>query len=786
MVREEIKRGIERYLKIKYAKRIEDAEDFEIFNALSLTIMEEIIDKWNDTKELYENGKQAFYLSAEYLMGRALGNNLISTGLYEDVKAVLEELNIDINKIEEIEEDAGLGNGGLGRLAACFMDSAATMEVPLTGYGIRYSNGLFSQYIENGVQKETGDFWLKYGDPWSIRKDCETVIINYKDMKVKAVPYDTPIIGYGNKNINTLRLWKCEPIEEFNFTLFNAQKYDEALEDKNRAEDISRVLYPNDSNKEGKMLRLRQQYFFSSASLQDIVRSYKKKHGKVTEAIGDMVAVQLNDTHPTIAIPELIRILTKEEGIEFDEALRVADKVFAYTNHTILAEALEKWNADLFKELFPEILDIIKEIDKRFVEELKDKGCTGAEIQEFRIINNNTVRMANLAIHVGHAVNGVAQLHTDILKDTELNNWYKLYPEKFQNKTNGITPRRWLRLCNKELSELITELLGNEDWVRDLSLLKNLEKYADDEKVLTRFMEIKHTKKEQLAKYIKDTEGVEIDPDSMFDIQIKRMHEYKRQLLNAFYILDLYFRIKENPEMDIPKTTFIFGAKAFPGYRRAKSIVKFINEIARLIDEDEEVSKKIKVHFVENYRVSYAEKLFPAADLSKQISTAGKEASGTGNMKFMLNGAPTFGTLDGANVEIVRESGEENNFIFGLKVEDIQEIQGKYKAKSYYESDASIRRVMDTLVDGTLSDGGTGDFDDLFDSLMKEGDQYFLLADFESFKKTEDEVFNAYKDKMAWAKKCFLNVCNAGIFSSDRTILQYADEIWDVKRTENK
>ena len=786
MVREEIRKGIERYLKVKYAKRIEDAEEFEIFNAVSLTIMEEIIDQWNDTKELYGDGKQAFYLSAEYLMGRALGNNLISTGLYDDVKAVLEELNIDINKIEEIEEDAGLGNGGLGRLAACFMDSAATMEIPLTGYGIRYSNGLFSQYIEDGEQKETGDFWLKYGDPWSIRKDCDTVIVNFKDMKVKAVPYDTPIVGYGNKNINTLRLWKCEPLEDFNFTLFNEQKYDEALKNKNRAEDISRVLYPNDSNKEGKILRLRQQYFFSSASLQDIVRSYKKKHGKVTEAIGDMIAVQLNDTHPTIAIPEFIRILTKEEGFEFDEALSVANKVFAYTNHTILAEALEKWNGDLFKELFPEILDIIKEIDKRFVEELKDKGCTGAEIQEFRIINNNTVRMANLAIHVGHAVNGVAQLHTDILKDTELNNWYKLYPEKFQNKTNGITPRRWLRLCNKELSELITELLGNEDWVRDLSLLKNLEKYADDEKVLTRFMEIKHTKKEQLVKYIKDTEGVEIDPDSMFDIQIKRMHEYKRQLLNAFYILDLYFRIKENPEMDIPKTTFIFGAKAFPGYRRAKSIVKFINEIARLIDEDEEVSKKIKVHFVENYRVSYAEKLFPAADLSKQISTAGKEASGTGNMKFMLNGAPTFGTLDGANVEIVRESGEENNFIFGLKVEDIQEIQGKYKAKSYYESDASIKRVMDTLVDGTLSDGGTGDFDDLFDSLMKEGDQYFLLADFESFKKTEDEVFNAYKDKMAWAKKCFLNVCNAGTFSSDRTILQYANEIWNVKRTENK
>ena len=787
MNKEQIKRGIERYLKVKYGKSsIKDAKDFEIFNALSLTLLEGIVDDWNHTEELYEKEKNAYYFSAEYLMGRALGNNLISLGLYNEVKEVLDELGFDLNRIEEIEEDAGLGNGGLGRLAACFMDSGASLEVPLKGYGIRYNNGLFSQYFEDGFQKEDVDSWLKYGEPWSIRKEDEFVTVDFEDMTVKAIPYDTPIIGYASKNINTLRLWKCEPVKEFDFKLFNEQKYDEALELKNRAEDISRVLYPNDSNKEGKMLRLRQQYFFSSASLQDIVRSYKKKHGKVTEAIGDMVAVQLNDTHPTIAIPEFIRILTKEEGFEFDEALRVADKVFAYTNHTILAEALEKWNADLFKELFPEILDIIKEIDKRFVEELKDKGCTGAEIQEFRIINNNTVRMANLAIHVGHAVNGVAQLHTDILKDTELNNWYKLYPEKFQNKTNGITPRRWLRLCNKELSELITELLGNEDWVRDLSLLKNLEKYADDEKVLTRFMEIKHTKKEQLVKYIKDTEGVEIDPDSMFDIQIKRMHEYKRQLLNAFYILDLYFRIKENPEMDIPKTTFIFGAKAFPGYRRAKSIVKFINEIARLIDEDEEVSKKIKVHFVENYRVSYAEKLFPAADLSKQISTAGKEASGTGNMKFMLNGAPTFGTLDGANVEIVRESGEENNFIFGLKVEDIQEIQGKYKAKSYYESDASIKRVMDTLVDGTLSDGGTGDFDDLFDSLMKEGDQYFLLADFESFKKTEDEVFNAYKDKMAWAKKCFLNVCNAGIFSSDRTILQYADEIWDVKRTENK
>ena len=547
------------------------------------------------------------------------------------------------------------------------------------------------------------------------------------------------------------------------------------------------MLYPNDSNKEGKILRLRQQYFFSSASLQDIVRSYKKKHGKVTEAIGDMVAVQLNDTHPTIAIPEFIRILTKEEGFEFDEALSVANKLFAYTNHTILAEALEKWNGDLFKELFPEILDIIKEIDKRFVEELKDKGCTGAEIQEFRIINNNTVRMANLAIHVGHAVNGVAQLHTDILKDTELNNWYKLYPEKFQNKTNGITPRRWLRLCNKELSELITELLGNEDWVRDLSLLKNLEKYADDEKVLTRFMEIKHTKKEQLVKYIKDTEGVEIDPDSMFDIQIKRMHEYKRQLLNAFYILDLYFRIKENPEMDIPKTTFIFGAKAFPGYRRAKSIVKFINEIARLIDEDEEVSKKIKVHFVENYRVSYAEKLFPAADLSKQISTAGKEASGTGNMKFMLNGAPTFGTLDGANVEIAERVGDDNCFIFGLTENEIEDLRKSltYSPWDVYNSKVEIRNIMDSLINGFWSNGNYDKYRMIFDEIMYRNDEYFILKDIESYHEAFMRICELYQDKTKWVHSCAINIAMSGYFSSDRTIEQYAKEIWHLQKVDD-
>ena len=782
MNKQEIRAGIERNLKVKYGKTLDKAVDYEIFNALSLVLLENIVDDWNATTELYSNGKKAYYLSAEYLMGRALGNNLISMGVYDEVREVLEDLNININKIEEIEDDAGLGNGGLGRLSACFMDSAATMEVPLVGYGLRYSNGLFNQYIEEGFQKEDVDSWLRYGDPWSIRKDSEAQIIHFEDMDVKAVPYDMPIIGYGTKNINTLRLWKCEPLKDFDFELFNNQNYDEAISLKNRADDITRVLYPNDSNKEGKILRLRQQYLLVSASLKDIIAKHKEKFGTVTNSMEELHAVQLNDTHPTLAIPEFIRILVDEEGVAFDEALRMAKKIFSYTNHTILAEALEKWDVNLIDELFPRILEVIKDIDKRFIKELKDAGYNGEAIKEYKIIAKGQVRMANLAIHVGSAVNGVAKLHTDILKETELRNWYELYPEKFQNKTNGITPRRWLRLCNPELSALITELLGSEDWVRDLSQLKNLEKFVDDKEVVNRFMKIKHTKKEQLAEYIKENEGVEIDPDSIFDIQIKRLHEYKRQLLNALYILDLYYRVKDDSTLEIPKVTFLFGAKAFPGYKRAKAIVKFINEIANLVNNDKEIGGKIKVVFVQNYRVSYAEKLCPAADISKQISTAGKEASGTGNMKLMLNGAPTFGTLDGANVEIVHESGEENNFIFGLKVEEIEELSKNYNPKEYYKNDASLRRVLDTLVDGTFDDGGTGDFEDLFASLLDEGDRYYLLADFQSFKETEDKVFEVYKDKDRWARMCFLNTCNAGIFSSDRTILQYAEEIWHVKR----
>lgn len=785
--KETIISGMERYLKIKYRRNLDTAKDFELFNALSLTLLENIIDDWDNTDETYKNTKNAYYFSAEFLMGRALGNNLINLGVYDDVKEIIDELGLNLNTIEEIEEDAGLGNGGLGRLAACFMDSGATLEVPLTGYGIRYSNGLFKQGFKEGYQNEKADSWLKYGDPWSIRRDDESTLVEFADMTVRAVPYDTPIIGYKSKNINTLRLWKCEPLEEFNFDLYNSQQYSEALDLKNKADNISRVLYPNDTGRSGKILRLRQQYLLVSASLKDIIRKYKEIHGTVTEDFASFNAIQLNDTHPVLGIPELIRILVDEEGLEFDTALNICRKTFAYTNHTILAEALEKWDAELFRCLFPRILEIINIINSIFISELKSKGYNDSQINEFSIVNNfnGQVRMANLAISIGFAVNGVAKLHTDILKNSELNNWYKLYPEKFQNKTNGITPRRWLRLCNKELSNLITELLGNEDWVKDLSKLNELKKFADNKEVLERFLDVKLTKKKELAQFIKENEGIEIDPTSLFDIQIKRLHEYKRQLLNSLYILDLYFRLKENPNLDIPKCTFIFGAKAFPGYRRAKSIVKFTNDIANLVNNDKDINGKIKVVFVKNYRVSYAEKLCPAADISKQISTAGKEASGTGNMKLMLNGAPTFGTLDGANIEIVNESGEENNFIFGLKVQDIENLRRYYNPWDYYNNNPSLRRVINTLVDGTFKDNLNNDYRDLFNSLMNEGDQYFLLADFDSFKQTEDRVFEAYKNRLLWAKKCFLNVCSSGNFSSDRTIKQYCDEIWHINKCEN-
>jgi starch phosphorylase len=785
----EFKITIERILKTEYGKSIDKAKDYEKYNALSKAVMGIIIDNWNKTAEVYAKDKQAYYLSAEFLMGRALGNNLMNLGIYEEVKEVLEELNININDIEEIEEDAGLGNGGLGRLAACFMDSSAATNIPLTGYGIRYSHGLFKQRFKEGFQIEQADNWLKYGDPWSMRCEDDAVIVEFGDEKVKAIPYDTPIIGYGTNNINKLRLFKAEPLQDFDFELFNSQEYTEAVKEKNKAEDISRVLYPNDSTVEGKMLRLKQQYFFVSAALKDLVRSFKKQHGNNFELFKNYHAIQLNDTHPVVAIPELMRILIDEEKLSYDKAWEITVATFSYTNHTILREALEEWDIELYKKLIPSVYKIVKEIDKRFIRILGQKKYSYEKINSMKIIYKGRIRMAWLAIHGTHATNGVAELHTNILKNQELKDWYELYPDRFLNKTNGITPRRWLALCNKELSAFITELLGSDNWITDLSALKDLEKYIDDKIVLNKLLEIKELKKQQLAVYINKNEGIEIDSNSLFDIQIKRLHEYKRQLLNAFGILDLYFRLKENPQMEIVSRTFIFGAKAAPGYVRAKGIIKFINEIANLINNDQSINNKIKVVFVQNYRVSYAEKLFPAADISEQISTAGKEASGTGNMKFMLNGTPTIGTYDGANVEIVQEAGEENNFIFGARVEEIEKIKDTYSPKEYYETVPGLKRVVDTLIDGIFDDGDTGMFEELYNSLLEgaswhSADNYFIFRDFEDYRDAQNKVDAAYRDRLGWAKKCLMNIASAGKFSSDRTILEYAKEIWNIEAKE--
>lgn len=784
--REEFVENIKRIIKIDFGKTLDKAENYQKYNAVVKALMEKIVDNWNKTEDEYSKGKQAYYFSAEFLMGRALGNNLINLGIYNEVKETLKKLSIDINSLEEMEKDAGLGNGGLGRLAACFLDSCATMNLPVTGYGIRYSHGIFKQKFENGFQVEEGDNWLRYGDPWSMRCSKDEVIVEFSDSKVKAIPYDTPIIGYETNNINKLRLWKCEPINEFDFNLFNLQEYDEAVKEKNRAEDISRVLYPNDSKREGEILRLKQQYFFVSASLQDLVKKFKIRFRRDFELFPEYHAIQLNDTHPAVAIPELMRILMDNEGVDWKEAWEITRKTFAYTNHTILAEALEQWCSSLYKEILPRIYEIIKEIDAEFVKELRGKDYDDKKIESMRIISDNMIKMAWLAIHGTHTINGVAKLHTDILKCQELKDWYQLYPDRFQNKTNGITPRRWLTLCNKELSGLITELLGSDKWITDLELLKQLEKYKYDENILKKFLDIKQRKKNQLAKYIREHEGIEIDSNSIFDIQIKRLHEYKRQLLNAFHILDLYFRLKENPDLDIIPRTFIFGAKAAPGYVRAKAIIKFINEIAGLVNNDPETNEKIKVVFVRNYRVSYAEKLFPAADVSEQISTAGKEASGTGNMKFMLNGTPTIGTFDGANVEIVEEAGEENNFIFGARVEEIKEIGDSYDPKEYYEKVPGLQRVVDTLIDGTFDDNRTGMFEELYNSLLRgadwhKPDNYFIFRDFNDYRQEQLKVDKAYRNRLDWAKKCWMNMVSAGKFSSDRTILEYASEIWDIK-----
>lgn len=756
----------------------------QIHNALGEALMELFADDWQKSREKHLCSRRACYFSMEFLVGRAIFNNLLCLGIYDEVSEIFKECGISLNSLEEIE-DAALGNGGLGRLAACFLDSAATLNLPLDGYGIRYKYGLFKQKIENGFQKEDIDDWTKYGDCWSTRCDKDAVEIKFSNQTVKAVPYDMPIIGCKTNNIGTLRLWQAEPVKEFDFDLFNQQNYLEASKEKIYAEDISRVLYPNDDTDDGKKLRLKQQYFFCSASLNDILKKHKTKFGTL-ENLAEYVTIQLNDTHPVISIPELIRLLMDNEGFSYESAFKTACKVFNYTNHTIMQEALEKWNSKLIEELLPQIYEIIIMVNETLLAEMYSKNIDAKAVNNMKIIKDNMVHMANMAVYCSSYTNGVAKIHTEILKDTVLNDWYKVFPERFQNKTNGITQRRWLGLCNRELSAFITQLLGNDDWIIDLDKLKELEKYSDDEETLNKFIQIKSEKKKQLADFIKSKENITINPNSIFDIQIKRLHEYKRQLLNAFSILYIYFGIKDGSIKNISPVTFIFGAKSAPGYRRAKAIIKYINEIAEIISSDNEVNKLINVVFVSNYNVSYAEKLVAAADVSEQISTAGTEASGTGNMKLMLNGAVTLGTLDGANVEIVEEAGAENNYIFGAKVEELKRILPEYNSRKLFSSNEKIRRVVSTLIDGTVSDGGSGDFRELYMSLLDgaswhEPDNYYLLGDLESYVEAKLKSNSDYKNRLDFAKKQWINMCNAGKFSSDRTIKDYAENIWKIK-----
>ncbi|MCI7805218.1 MAG: glycogen/starch/alpha-glucan phosphorylase [Oscillospiraceae bacterium] len=758
----------------------------DIHNAIGNSVLEYTAENWKKSKFAHQHSRRACYFSMEFLVGRAVYNNLLCLGLYDDAEAVLNEMGTSLSALEEIE-DAALGNGGLGRLAACFLDSAASMDLPLDGYGIRYKYGLFKQGIENGFQTETADNWTQFGDPWSVRLDKEAVEVKFNGQTVKAVPYDMPIYGCKTNHVSTLRLWQAEAVNEFDFRLFNEQKYLEASAEKTAAEDISRVLYPNDDTREGKKLRLKQQYFFCSASLQDITKKHMERFGTL-ENLADSITVQLNDTHPVISIPELIRILTAQ-GMSFEKAFAITKNVFNYTNHTVMPEALEKWECSLIEELLPEIYSIILQIHEQLISEMYSKGLEKEKFEKIMIIRNGLVNMADMAVYCSSYVNGVAEIHTQILKDTVLADWYKLYPERFQNKTNGITQRRWLALCNKELAAMITDLTGGEEWMTDLDRLKALEQYADNDEIINRFLNIKKENKKALAEYIKKAEGIEINPNTVFDIQIKRLHEYKRQLLNAFSILYIYFGIKSGEIINMNPVTFIFGAKSAPGYRRAKGIIKYINEIAKLVENDEEVSRYIKVVFVSNYNVSYAEKLIPAADISEQISTAGTEASGTGNMKLMLNGAVTLGTYDGANIEIVEEAGEENNYIFGAKVEELKEIMPEYNSRKLLSENEKIRRVVSTLIDGTVSDGGTGVFRELYYSLTDGAswhspDNYYLLGDLESYIEVKLKCIGDFGSKKVIGKKMWLNMCNAGKFSSDRTIRDYAENIWHIGTVE--
>lgn len=782
--------SIENDLNTKFGKDITSASVKQLHESISAVAMKLVSDDWKESMKKHYSGRRAMYLSMEFLMGRAVYNNLLCLGITDKIENILNEKGRSLTELEEVP-DAALGNGGLGRLAACFLDSAATHDLPLDGYGIKYKYGLFKQTIKDGFQHEEADDWTAYGDPWSRRNDEESVIVEYADGKVKAVPYDMPIIGYGTKNVGNLRLWQAEAVDEFDFTAFDSGNYDGAVKKKNDAENISKVLYPNDNCQEGKILRLKQEYFFSAASIADCIAKHKANFGSL-DTLGEKVAIQLNDTHPVIAVPELIRTLIENEGYSFDKAFEIAKKVFSYTNHTIMTEALEKWDCSIVEKILPKVYRVILMINERFIKEMYALGKDKEFIKDIAPVSDGSVRMAYIASFVGSYINGVAEIHTEILKAQTLKKWYELYPEKFQNKTNGITQRRWIALCNKELSALITKLLGSADWVRDLSLLKNLEKYVDDDEVMTEFIAVKCIKKHQLAGYIYEKENIYIDPDSIYDIQIKRLHEYKRQLLNALSILYIYYGIKDGSIKNFNATTFIFGAKSAPGYRRAKAIIKLINEIAKMIDNDEEVRDLIKVVFVQNYNVSYAEKLVPAADISEQISTAGTEASGTGNMKLMLNGACTLGTYDGANIEIAEEAGEENNYIFGARVEELEKIMPEYDPRKILFENQKINRVVNTLIDGTFSDGGVptneeGSFAELYKALTDGAswhvpDHYYLLGDLESYVEAKLKANREYSNKKLFAQKCWLNMCNSGKFSSDRTVKDYAENLWHIEK----
>lgn len=777
---QELVRGLAR----QYRTTVEEATVFQLHNIISELAMENLAERWDASKEAHYQTRRACYLSMEFLVGRAIYNNLLSLGLTEVVSELLRKHGRSLSELEEIP-DAALGNGGLGRLAACFLDSAAALKLPLDGYGIRYQYGLFEQTFENGCQKERADDWMRHGDPWSVRREDETVLVEYGDQTVQAVPYDMPVIGYGTNHCGTLRLWQAEPVHAFDFMLFNEQRYEEALAEKNAAETISRVLYPNDNTDEGKLLRIKQEYFFSSASISDVLRQYKKKHTDLKK-LSDFITIQLNDTHPVIAIPEMMRQLCDIEGMSYEDALEQVEKIFNYTNHTLMPEALEQWPASMIEKAVPRVYAYVLMLNETYTQSMYAKKLPLKQIQRMKPVSDGMIRMAFLAMHVCRYTNGVARLHTEIIKKQALPEWYELYPERFQNKTNGITQRRWLRLCNPELSALITELLGSEEWVTDPERLTKLAKYAEDETILRRFLDIKHLKKQQLADYIAVHEGIRIDPNSIFDTQIKRLHEYKRQLLNAFSIMYLYYELKEGNLPNFTPTTFLFGAKAAPGYYRAKGIIQYIHEVARLIAKDPEVSRKIQVVFVQNYNVSYAEKLVAGSDVSEQISTAGTEASGTGNMKLMLNGTVTLGTYDGANVEIVEKAGPENNYIFGARVEELPALMKAYDPREWIEKHPKIKRVLNTLIDGTVSDGGNGVFRELYYALLDGAswhvpDHYYVLGDLPDYIEKKLQVNKDYNDILRFARKGWLNMCYAGSFSSDRTIKEYAEAIWEIR-----